>query len=347
MIDPNNKKLSVRRQCILAGLPRASYYYKPVRAGEGEYRLKRLIDEIYTKHPFYGVRRVVAALRRKHDLYINKKRIRRLMREMGIRAIYPKPKTSIRNTAHKIYPYLLKGMSITRPNQVWCTDITYIRLKHGFCYLVAIMDWYSRYVLSWRLSNTMNEAFCVEALKEAIDQYGKPEIFNTDQGSQFTGKAFTTVLKDKKIRISMDGRGCYFDNIFVERLWRSVKQECIYIHDYESLIDTRTGLERYFRFYNEERPHQGLDNAYPAEKYFSERKEKKSCGSQESGSNILTDVQGWIRGGVSALMPGLYLPSKGDQPGGSAPQGPLLRRVLPRPLNYPGSIPPYFVPDLV
>ena len=337
MIEPENQDLSVRRQCELLGLPRASYYYKPVRDESEDNRLNHLIDEIYTKYPFYGVRRMAEALEREYGLPANKKKIRRLMREMGIHAIYPKPKTSLRGTGHKIYPYLLREMKIERPNQVWCTDITYIRLSHGFCYLVAVMDWHSRYVLSWRLSNTMSEVFCVEALKEALERYGRPEIFNTDQGSQFTGEAFTKTLLENGIRISMDGQGCYFDNIFVERLWRSVKQECVYLHDYESVSDLRKGLEAYFLFYNEKRPHQGLGNAYPAEKYFCTIKEEKCCQPGELASRVMVDVWEGMAMGDSALSEGrIALPPMTDS-GALPPSSP----------QHPHVVPPYFALGLV
>lgn len=337
MIEPENKDLSVRRQCDLLGLSRASYYYKPTKDEAEDNHLNHLIDEIFTKYPFYGVRRMAEALERDHGLHVNKKKIRRLMREMGIHAIYPKPKTSRRGATHKIYPYLLKEVKIERPNQVWCTDITYIRLSHGFCYLVAVMDWHSRYVLSWRLSNTMNEAFCVEALKEALARYSAPEIFNTDQGSQFTGEAFTKTLLENGIRISMDGRGCYFDNIFVERLWRSVKQECVYLYDYESVSDMRKGLKGYFLFYNEKRPHQGLRNACPAEKYFSTIKEEKCCQPGELASRVLDDVWGGKKMGDSVLSAGrVALPPMTDC-GALPPSSP----------QHPLGVPPYFNLGLV
>ena len=337
MIEPENKKLSVRRQCELLGLARSSYYYRSTCENFEDERLKRLIDEIYIKHPYYGVRRVAETLERAYALRVNKKRIRRLMNEMGICAIYPKRKTSKRNADHKIYPYLLRDVKVEKPNQVWCADITYIRLNHGFCYLTVVMDWHSRYVLSWRLSNTMNEAFCVEALKDAIALYGKPEIFNTDQGSQFTGEAFTQTLSECGIRISMDGRGCYFDNIFVERLWRSVKQECVYLNDYESLSDMRKGLEGYFPFYNEKRPHQGLRNACPAEKYFSTIKEKRCCQPGELARRILVDVWGGREMSDSALPEGRVALTPMTDSGALPPSSP----------QHPLGVPLYFKLGLV
>lgn len=229
-------------------------------------KLMNLIDEQYTKTPFYGSPRLTAWLKRQ-GYNVNPKRVRRLMRIMGITAIYPGPNLSKRNKAHAIYPYLLKGVEINRINQVWSTDITYIRLKKGFVYLVAIIDWHSRYVLAWELSNTLDADFCVETLKRALEQYGNPEIFNTDQGSQFTSKAFTDVLLARGISISMDSKGRALDNIFVERLWRSVKQERIYLYNYETIPETFAGLVEYFWFYNNERIHQSLDYQTPAEVY--------------------------------------------------------------------------------
>ena len=220
------------------------------------------IDELYMKHPFYGSRSMRTVLNR--DGYrVNRKRIQRLMRLMGVQAIYPKPRLSINGKGHKIYPYLLNGLSIGRPNQVWCADITYIRLAHGFVYLVAIMDWYSRHVLSWRLSNTMDTEFCLEALREALE-IATPEIFNTDKGSQFTSDDHTGLLKKAGIKISMDGHGRVFDNIMIERLWRSLKYQDIYIKDYQTVMELSAGLDAYFQFYNYERPHQSLENKTPA-----------------------------------------------------------------------------------
>ena len=229
--------------------------------------LMRLIDEEYTRHPFFGSRKMRDWLERQGHA-VNRKRVRRLMRKMGLFSVAPKPNTSRPAPQHKIYPYLLRGLEIERADQVWCTDITYIRLAHGFVYLTAVMDWYSRYVLSWEVSVTMEEAFCVSALESALRRHGRPEIFNTDQGSQFTGEAFTGVLKAAEVDISMDGKGRAMDNIMVERLWRSVKYEEVYLKDYESVGELTVALKRYFAFYNEERPHQSHGGRTPAEVYY-------------------------------------------------------------------------------
>jgi len=226
----------------------------------------RLIDEEYTRHPFFGSRKMRDYLRRLGHR-INRKRVRRLMRKMGIKSVAPSPNTSKPSPEHKVYPYLLNGLDIGRANHVWCTDITYIRLAGGFVYLVAVMDWYSRKVLSWEVSSSMDESFCVSALERALRLYPAPEIFNTDQGSQFTGKAFTGVLKKHEIRISMDGKGRCMDNIFIERLWRSVKYEEVYLNDYATTEELRKGLRKYFHFYNTERPHQTFNGATPLEVY--------------------------------------------------------------------------------
>ena len=225
------------------------------------------LDELYTKWPFYGSRRMTEQLIRENQA-VNRKRVSRLMRLMGIEAIYCKPRTTKAHPEHRKYPYLLRGLDIVRPNQVWATDITYIRLSHGFVYLVAVMDWYSRYVLSWRLSNTMESTFCIDALQEALGRFGVPDIFNTDQGSQFTSTDFTDVLKAANVDISMDGRGRYLDNIFVERLWRSVKYEEVYLKDYQTMPEAASGLGSYLSFYDDVRLHQALDYMTPAEVYF-------------------------------------------------------------------------------
>jgi|TARA_B110000263_G_C15253917_1_gene485498 putative transposase len=268
MIEPNHSQLSIMRQCDLLSLPRASYYRNTDWAYESEENLNfmQLIDEEYTRHPFYGSRKMRDYLRRQGHS-INRKRVQRLMRKMGIRSLAPSPNTSLRNIEHKVYPYLLNGLDITRANQVWCTDITYIRLSGGFVYLVAVMDWFSRRVLSWEVSASMDDSFCVSALERALRLYPKPDIFNTDQGSQFTGKAFTGVLKEHDIRISMDGKGRCMDNIFIERLWRSVKYEEIYLNDYATTEILRKALQKYFHFYNTERPHQTFNSATPLEVY--------------------------------------------------------------------------------
>lgn len=268
MIEPGHSRLSVRRQCELIGLNRSSWYApaSPVAESEETLRLMHRIDEHYTAHPFYGSRKLVAALRREGWPF-NRKRVQRLMRRMGIASVAPAPGTSLAHRQHRHYPYLLRGVSVRRPNQVWSTDITYIRLEHGFAYLVAVIDWYSRKVLSWRLSNTLDTIFCLEAFNEALVEYGSLEIFNTDQGCQFTSGEFTGVLRTHDIRISMDGKGRALDNIFVERLWRSVKYEDIYLKHYNTMDEARHGLATYFRFYNFERPHQPLNNRTPSEVY--------------------------------------------------------------------------------
>ena len=248
LIETNNPHLSIYKQCQLLGLNRASYYYQAVGENQENLLLMRQIDEQYLETPFYGTRRMAVTFG------ISRKRAQRLMRLMGLEAIYPKPNTSSKHPQHKIYPYLLKGVEVNRVNQVWSTDITYIPMARGFLYLVAVMDWYSRYVLSWTLSNTLHAPFFVEALEMAL-QHGKPEIFNTDQGTQFTSEAFTTVLLKKDIRISMDGRGRCFDNIFIERLWRTVKYEHVYLYLHESGEELYHGLRDYFNLYNTKRPH--------------------------------------------------------------------------------------------
>lgn len=266
MAGKEHPELSLRRCCKLLELNRSTYYYDPRPEKEYNLQLMDLIDEQYTRTPFYGSRRLTAWLRRQGH-QVNRKRTQHLMNKMGISAIYPTANLSKPMAGHKIFPYLLSGVEIVRPNQVWSTDITYIRQAHGFLYLVAIIDWYSRYVLSWNLSNTLDVDFCLEALRDAL-LMGNPEIFNSDQGSQFTSDAFTGMLLARQIQISMDGRGRALDNIFVERLWRSVKYENVYLNNYEAAPETRTGLDGYFDFYNDERPHQSLDYQTPSEVYF-------------------------------------------------------------------------------
>jgi putative transposase len=248
---------------------RSSFYYCP--CGEDEYNLMlmRLIDEEFTKHPFYGARRMKARLRNQ-GYWVNRKRVSRLMRLMGLMAIYPRPRLSAGGPDHRAYPYLMSGVTVDRPDQAWCADITYIRLAHGFVYLVAIMDWHSRYVFSWGLSTTWDKSFCLDALQGAL-RISKPEIFNTDQGAQSTSGEFTGCLEAEGIRVSMDGRGRVYDNIFVERLWRSVKYEEVYLHEYQTVPDVRTHLAVYFRFYNEERLHETLGYRTPHEVYFGTR----------------------------------------------------------------------------
>jgi len=266
LLDDDDSSLSVRKQCELLGIARSGLYYR--RRPERDYnvRLMHLIDEEFTRHPFMGVEGMRAYLRDKGK-HCGPKRVRRLMRKMGLMAVYPKPNTSRPNKQHAIYPYLLKDAVIDRPNQVWSIDITYIRLRHGFAYLVAVMDWYSRSVLSWRLSNTMDTDFCCEALDEALWLYGVPEIFNSDQGSQFTSEEFIKRLTAKHISISMDGRGRALDNIFIERLWRSVKYQNVYLKGYETVAQAQEGLAEYFHYYNHERLHQSLGYRRPWDVY--------------------------------------------------------------------------------
>jgi putative transposase len=254
--------MSIQRQCELLDIARSSYYYEPAPESEKNLILMRLMDEQFLETPFYGYRRMHQRL---FDLGFeaNIKRIHRLWKLMGHETIYPKPRTTTANLAHKKYPYLLRGLAIERANQVWSTDITFVPMPHGYLYLVAIMDWYSRAVLSWELSNTMNVDFCCRALEAALAEYGTPEIFNSDQGSQFTSNEFTGILTSKNIAISMDGRGRALDNVFIERLWRSTKYECLYIHRFETGGEVRSGLGTYYDFYNRRRPHQGLDGRKP------------------------------------------------------------------------------------
>jgi len=265
MIEPDHPHLSVRQQCRLLDLARAGLYYRPRGESPENLHLMRLIDEAYTRWPFYGVPRMNAWLIRE-GYPVNPKRVRRLMRLMGLEAIYAKPRLSAPGEAHKRYPYLLKDVVIDHPDQAWSADITYLRLHGGFVYLVAVMDWYSRYALSWELSESLEGEFCISALQEALAK-GRPEIFNTDQGTQFTAEAFTKVLEGRQVAISMDGRGRVFDNIFSERLWRTVKYEEVYLRDYADLEEARRGLKAYFRFYNEQRLHQALEYRTPAEVY--------------------------------------------------------------------------------
>ncbi len=260
--------ITTTSQCELAGVSRATLYahQKPKLIDAEDLLLCALLDEEYTRHPFYGSRRMVVMLARAGHI-VNRKRVQRLMRQMGLVGMAPGPNTSRPHHQHKVYPYLLRGVCIDRPNQVWSTDITYIRLAHGFVYLVAVMDWYSRKVLSWRISNTMEVSFCVDCLEEALRNFGRPEIFNSDQGSQFTSESFTDVLIREDITISMDGRGRAFDNIFVERLWRNVKYEDVYLKGYATVGELMLGLSEYFALYNTDRPHQALQNKTPDEVY--------------------------------------------------------------------------------
>ena len=265
MVEPGHLVLSVRRQCELLGLSRSSLYYEPAQETIENLRLMRLIDEEYTAHPFYGSRKMTRWLVRRGEA-VNRKRVQRLMRVMGLEAIYPKPRLSLAGRGHRVYPYLLRGVSIVRADQVGSTDITYVPLPKGFMYLAAVIDWYSRFVVSWRLSNTLEGTFCLEMLEEALGR-GRPEVFNTDQGSQFTAEAFTGRLERKGVAVSMDGRGRCLDNVFVERLWRAVKYEDVYLKGYETVPELVGGLGRYFAFYNEERVHQALGYRTPAEVY--------------------------------------------------------------------------------
>ena len=266
IVEPDHPRLSIRRQCRLLKLARASYYRTPARESDENLNLMRLIDGEYTQHPFLGSRGMRRYLRRQ-GIRVNRKRIQRLMRLMGLSSVAPAKKTTIPAKGHRIYPYLLRNLDITRPDQVWASDITYVRLKGGHVFLAAVMDWHSRYVLSWEVSVVMDEDFCVSALQRALRRHGIPETFNTDQGSQFTGHAFTGVLNDHKIRISMDGRGRAMDNIMIERLWRTVKYDDIYLKEYETVEQLLGGLRTFFDYYNNERPHSSLGDRTPAEVY--------------------------------------------------------------------------------
>ncbi len=270
MIEPGHSEIPIYRQCDLLGLSRSGYYYHPQGESPLNDRLMNLIDEQYTKMPFYGVEKMTEWLRRQ-GFTVNPKRVRRLVRLMGLEAVYPKKRLSVPSKEYRKYPYLLRDLAIERPDQVWCADITYIRMLHGFLYLVAIMDWYSRYVLAWELSNSLDNQFCLDAMDKAL-AISQPEIFNSDQGAQFTSSEFTVRLEAAGIKISMDGRGRVFDNIFIERLWRTVKYEEVYLHSYESVREARNGLARYLRIYNTERLHESLGYRTPHEVYFGEGK---------------------------------------------------------------------------
>ncbi len=272
LIEPGHPALSVRRQCGLLGLSRSSLYYEPGGEASEDLRLMRLIDEQYTARPFYGSRRMTVWLNEQAE-EVNRKRVQRLMRVMGLEAIYPKPRLSLAGKGHRIYPYLLRGVKVEKPDQVWSTDITYVPMPSGFMYLAAVIDWFSRYVIAWKLSNTLDGSFCLEMLEEAL-RAGKPEVFNTDQGVQFTAAAFTGRLESSGVAVSMDGRGRALDNVFVERLWRTVKYEDIYIKGYDAVPELHRGLGRYFGFYNDERPHQSLGYRTPAAVYRATRARK-------------------------------------------------------------------------
>ncbi len=266
MMDPNHPRLSIVRQCELVAISRSSFYYE----GKGEttfnLELMRRIDEQFLETPFYGSRQMTRHFRRR-GYSVGRKRIRRLMRKMGLTPIYQKPRTSEPHPEHRIYPYLLCDVPIDLPDHVWCADFTYIPMRRGFLYLAAIMDWASRRVLAWRLSNSMDTSFCIEALEEALQRFGPPKIFNTDQGSQFTSVDFTQVLKDAGVKISMDGKGRWMDNVFIERLWRSLKYECVYLHAFETGSETRHGIGSWIDFYNQDRPHSSLGGRTPDEAY--------------------------------------------------------------------------------
>jgi len=266
MVEPEHSSLSIVRQCTLLSISRSGLYYRPTGESAASLALMRLIDEAYLECPYYGARQMMRHLFRLGHR-VGRHRIARLMRKMGLAAIYQKPNTSRPNKENKIYPYLLRDLTITKPDEVWCTDISYIPMRKGFMYLVAVMDWHSRRILSWRVSNTMDVEFCIEALEEALMRHGKPDVFNTDQGSQFTSLAFTQVLKNAGVAISMDGRGRWMDNVFIERLWRSMKYECVYLHAFETGRELHAGLSRYVRHYNFSRPHSSLAGRTPDEAY--------------------------------------------------------------------------------
>lgn len=276
MIDPRHPTLSVKRQCQLVSISRSCFYGG--RQGESPLNLilMRLIDAQFMETPFYGSRQMARHLKRQgHD--VGRKRVRRLMARMGLQAVYQKPKTTVRHPEHRTWPYLLRGLVIDKPNQVWCADITYIPMRRGFLYLVAIMDWFSRRVLAWRLSNTMDVEFCIAALEEAMTKYGRPDIFNTDQGSQFTSPRFTELLRHASVRLSMDGRGRWLDNVFIERLWRSLKYECVYLNAFETGSEARLGIGRWIEYYNQHRPHSTLGGQTPNEVYLGSGTTKQAA----------------------------------------------------------------------
>jgi putative transposase len=273
MIEPEHPQLSIVRQCELVSISRSGFYHRPAEETPLNLELMRLIDAQFLETPWYGSRQMTRHLRRE-GYAIGRKRIRRLMAKMGLAPIYQRPRTTVPNPEHRIFPYLLREMVIDRPNQVWCADITYLPMRRGFLYLVAVMDWATRKVLAWRVSNTMDVEFCLEALEEALARFGRPEIFNTDQGSQFTSPRFTGLLQRAGVRISMDGRGRWMDNVFIERLWRSVKYECVYLHAFETGSELRAGLTRWIGYYNAGRPHSALAGRTPDEAYAANEVEK-------------------------------------------------------------------------
>jgi putative transposase len=273
MIEPDHPQLSVVRQCKLVSISRSGFYHRPTGETALNLKLMRLIDAQILETPWYGSRQMARHLRRE-DYVIGRKRIRRLMAKIGLAAIYQRPRTTVPNPEHRIFPYLLREMVIERPNQVWCADITYLPMRRGFLYLVAVMDWATRKVLAWRVSNTMDVEFCLEALEEALARFGRPEIFNTDQGSQFTSPRFSGLLQQAGVRISMDGRGRWMDNVFIERLWRSLKYECVYLHAFETGSEVRAGLSKWIDYYNAGRPHSALAGRTPNEAYAANEVEK-------------------------------------------------------------------------
>ena len=288
MIEKEDEGLSIRAQCELLELPRANYYYQPKGWAPDELDLMRVIDEIYTAHPYYGTRRMSKALEAL-GYEIGRKGVKHYYEVLGLCAIYPKINLSKRNHAHKVYPYLLRGLKVNRVNQVWSTDITYIRLTHGFVYLAAVIDWHSRCILSWRVSTTLDSDFCVEALEDALSRHGQPEIFNTDQGVQFTSKNFIKVLQDRGIKISMDGKGRALDNVFIERFWRSLKQEKIYRVELQSVKDAKTAIAEYMLFYNTLRMHQSLDYKTPESVYLASL--AQACGYMDNSGEFSTYPQ--------------------------------------------------------
>ncbi len=283
LIHNSEIRLSAARCCKLLGMNRSSYYYSPKESPQDQVTLMNEIQGIWEKHPFYGYRRITEILRR-NGFHINRKRVYRLMRKMGLQALYAKPRTSIRNKEHKVYPYLLRDVDITHVNQVWATDITYIKLDSGFVYLIAIIDLYSRYILGWTLSTTLDTTFCLEALEDALD-HGTPLIFNTDQGCQFTSESWVAALSDQGVAISMDGKGRCMDNIYVERLWRTIKYEEVYLQAYNCVVEARKSLGKYIEFYNNERPHQSLKYSTPAEVFGEKWRNSKPDGYVDNFSN--------------------------------------------------------------
>ncbi|ERP30738.1 IS3 family transposase [Chitinivibrio alkaliphilus] len=273
-IDPKSS-FSVNKQCTLLEFPRSRYYYKPRGMSDGDLAIMKLIDMYYTINPTMGTRRLSQEIRQTHGIQVGRAKIRTLMKVMNIEALYPQKHTTVADKGHKKYPYLLRGVEITHVDQVWSTDISYIPMEHGFAYLTAVIDWYSRKILSWRISNTMDTSFCIEVVEEALNKYGKPEIFNTDQGSQYTSNEFTSLLKQKGIKISMDGKGRALDNVYIERFWRTIKQENIYINEYDSLIKLRNDVKEFCDYYNTQRRHSSLEYQYPEDIYWKKKTTKK------------------------------------------------------------------------